>query len=336
MPALSDFAHPQRRRQALRVLGTLLAAPLLPRPSAAQAAWPNRAVTVVVADGPGGVLDLRTRWLADRLSRELGQPFIVDNRPIAGGRLALQSVARSAPDGYTLVATNMAGLVFSQFMIDKLGYDPIKDFVPVTRYGVGSFLLVVPADSPFKSLQDLVAAAKARPGALSFSTPGIGTPPHVALEFFKRATGIEALSVHYRSGPQFLTDLIGGQVSFSMSGLGGAAGHVRAGKLRALAFTGSERSPQFPELPTVAESGYPQYVANGWVALAAPTGTPKAVIDKLYALTHKAFSSAEGKKLLEDLSLEPGLEPPEAFAALVRSEAAQWGAVIKAARIKAE
>jgi tripartite-type tricarboxylate transporter receptor subunit TctC len=299
-------------------------------------AWPSRPITLVVADGPGGVLDVRTRWLAERLARELGQPVIVDNRPIAGGRTAMQSVARSAPDGYTLVATNMAGLVFSQFMIDKLGYDPIKDFVPITRHGVGSFVLVVGADSPFKSLADLVAAAKARPGALSFSTPGIGTPPHVALEFFKRSAAIDALAVHYRSGPQFIIDVIGGQVNFSMSGVAGVAPHVRSGRLRALAFTGRERSPQFPELPTVAESGYPQYVAYGWTAIAAPAGTPKPVIDRIYAAALKAMSSAEGQKLLADLSLEPGMETPEAFAALIRAEAAQWGAVIKAANIKAE
>lgn len=303
---------------------------------AQEPAWPSRPITLVVADGPGGVLDVRTRWLAERLARELGQPVIVDNRPAAGGRTALQSVARSAPDGYTLVATNMAGLVFAQFMIDKLGYDPIKDFTPITRHGVGSFVLVVDADSPYRTLAELVAAAKAQPGTLNFSTPGIGTPPHVALEFFKRSAAIDVFSVHYRSGPQFITDLIGGQVGFSMSGVAGVVGHVRAGRLRALAFTGRERSPQLPEVPTVAESGYPQYVAYGWTAIAAPAGTPRPVIDRIYAAALKAMSSPEGRKLLADLSLDPGMEPPDAFAALIRAEAAQWGAVIKAANIKAE
>lgn len=332
--------EPARRRELLARLGALAAAGLgastAPAARANEAAWPSRPITMVVADGAGGVLDVRTRWLAERLAVELGQPVIVDNRPIAGGRTAMQAVARSAPDGYTLVATNMAGLVFSQFMVDRLGYDPIKDFVPITRHGVGSFVLVVGASSPFRTLADLVAAARARPGALSFSTPGIGTPPHVALEFFKRTVAIDALAVHYRSGPQFITDVIGGQVSFSMSGVAGVAPHVRAGRLRALAFTGRERSPQFPDLPTVAESGYPQYVAYGWTAIAAPAGTPRPVIDRIYAAALKAMTSADGRKLLADLSLEPGMEPPDAFAALIRAEAAQWGAVIKAANIKAE
>lgn len=328
-----------QRRRLLCGLGTgtaLVAFGAVTPARAQEAAWPSRPITVVVADGPGGVLDVRTRWLTERLARELGQPVIVDNRPAAGGRMALQAVARSTPDGYTLVATNMAGLVFSPFMIDKLGYDPIKDFTPITRHGVGSFVLVVDANSSYRSLAELVAAAKARPGALSFSTPGIGTPPHVALEFFKRAAAIDVLAVHYRSGPQFITDLIGGQVSFSLSGVAGVVGHVRAGRLRALAFTGRERSAQLPDVPTVAESGYPQYVAQGWTAIAAPAGTPRAVIDRIYTTALKAMSSAEGRKLLADMSLDPGMEPPDTFAALIRSEAAQWGAVIKAANIKAE
>jgi tripartite-type tricarboxylate transporter receptor subunit TctC len=303
--------------------------------SAAETYWPSKPIKLVVTGGTGGVIDIRARWLAERISPMLGQPVIVENKPAGGGNVAMEAVARSAADGYTLVTMGMGSLVANPFLYDKLPYDPLKDFIPITRNGVGPFVLVVNPKLPVHSVNDLVQLAKSQPGALSFSAPGIGTPPHLSGELFKRAAGIDVISVQYPGG-QSLTDVMGGQVTFTMEGMTITAAHAKSGRLKALAVTSRNRSPNLPDVPTMIEAGFPDFEVNGWTAIAAPAGTPKAIIDKLYAAMSKALTSDDAKKWYGELNNQPGGDTPEAFAEIIRAEYARWGKLIKATGMKAE
>ncbi len=303
--------------------------------SATDANWPSKPIKLVVAGGAGGVVDTRARWLVERLSPILGQPVIIENKPAAGGNLAMETVARSAPDGYTLVGMHMGLMAVNPFLYEKLPYDPLKDFIAITRNGVGPFLLVVNPNLPVNSVKELVQLAKSQPGKLSFSAPGIGTPPHLSSELFKRAAGIDVIGVQY-PGPQSMMDVIGGQVTFTMDGMAIAAAHAKAGRVKALAVTSRNRSPNLPDVPTMIESGFPDFEVVGWTGIAAPAGTPKAIIDKLYAAMSKVLTSDDAKKWFGELANEPGGETPQALAAIIRTDYARWGKLVKATGMKAE
>jgi tripartite-type tricarboxylate transporter receptor subunit TctC len=298
--------------------------------------WPTKPIKIVVAGAAGGVPDIRARWLAERISPLLGQPVWIENKPAASGNLAMESVARAAPDGYTLVGMHLGTMAFNPFMFARIGYDPLKDFTPITRNGVGPLLLVANPHVAANTVQELVQLAKSKPGQLSFGSPGTGTPPHMALELFKRSANIDVITVPYQSATQSMADLIGGQITFAMDGMQLAMPQVKANRIRPLAITGRARMTSLPNVPTLLESGYPDCEFYGWTGIAAPTGTPKAVIDRLYAAMSKVLNSDEAKQWYGNVDNEPGGDTPEATAAIIRAEYTRWGKVIKEAGIKAE
>jgi tripartite-type tricarboxylate transporter receptor subunit TctC len=301
-----------------------------------EANWPAKPIKLVVPAAAGGVPDIRARWLAERISPLLGQPVWIENKPGAGGNIAMENVARSAPDGYTLIGMHLGTMAFNPFIYERVGYDPIKDFTPITRNGVGPLVLTTSAKTPISTIQELVQIAKAKPGQLSFGASGIGSPPHMGIELFRRSAKIDVINVPYQSGAQVMTDLIGGQITFSMEGMPLAMPNVRAGRIRPLAVTGRTRMLSLPDVPTLIESGYPDCEFYGWTGVAAPAGTPKAIIDKLYAAMSKVLLSEEAKQWFGAIDNEPGGDTPEATAAIVRAEYARWGKLIKDAGIKVE
>lgn len=320
-----------RRRLLLAATG----AALLPQAQAQSPAWPSRPLQLVTG-GAGSVTDIRARWLAERLSAVLGHAVIVVNNGAAGGNAAAEQVARSTPDGHTLLVLHQGIAAVNPHLYARPGYDPLQDFAPVTRFGYGSLLLTVHPSFPARSVQELVALAKAQPGALNFGSPGNGTPPHLASELFKRLAGIEAVHIPYKGGGALLTAMLGGQISWSMDGITAQLPHVRAGGLRALAVTGSRRSASLGDVPTLAEAGVPGYEFWGWTGIGAPAGTPKAVVDRLNAEIVKLATSDEGRKWFEASGSEPGTQSPEEFAAFIRAEHAKWGRVVREAGLRAE
>jgi tripartite-type tricarboxylate transporter receptor subunit TctC len=310
---------------------------LLAGAAAAQdAPWPSKPLRLVVPGGTGGVTDIRARWLAERLGPALGQSVVVENRAGAGGNIAMESVARSAPDGYTLIVIHQGIMTINPHLYPKLGYDALKDFAPVTRVGIGSLLLVVNTDVPAKTVSELIALAKASPGKLSFGSPGVGTPPHLAAELFRRMAGIDTIHVAFKGGGQAVTDLIGGHVNYSIEGLTVTLPQVKAGRLRAIAVTGPVRVASLPDVPTIAESGLPGYEYLGWVGIAAPAGTPRPIVERLHREIAAILNTPEGRAWLNEAGAEPGTDAPDVFAAAIRAEHAKWADIIRMAGIKAE
>jgi len=303
-------------------------------PASAQSnAWPTRPVKIV-AGGVASVTDIRARWLAERLSRALGQPVIVENNAGAGGNIGAEMVARSAPDGYTLLLIHQGTAAFNPHLFARTGYDPLIDFAPITRWGYGSLLLTVPPNVPAHSVGDLVALAKVHPGALNFGSPGIGTPPHLASELFKRAAGIEATHIPYKGGGALMAALLAGEITWAIEGLTSQLPYVKSAKLRALAVSGRERSAALPDVPTMAEAGVAGYEFAGWTGFAAPAGTPRPIIERLHAEIVRISSTDEARAWFAASGAEPGLMTPDAFGAFIRAEHERWGAVIRAAGIR--
>jgi tripartite-type tricarboxylate transporter receptor subunit TctC len=316
-------------------LSMVCVAAALPRAFAQDVAWPSKPLRLIVG-GVGSVTDIRARWLAERLGRALAQPVVVENVGGAGGSLGVETAARSAPDGYTLAMVHQGTMAINPHLYAHLGYDALKDFAPITRCGVGPLLLAVRTESPITSLRELLAQAKAKPGTMSYGSPGIGTPPHVASELLKRSAGIDAIHVPYKGGGPLLADLLGGQITWSFDGPTAQLPHVRSGRLRALAVSGTQRLPSLPDVPTVAEAGVPGYEFAGWTGIAAPAATPKPVVARLHAEIAKVLSTTEARDWFASLGAEPGLQSPEEFAAYIRAEHAKWGQVIRDAGIKLE
>ena len=308
---------------------------IAPRAWSADAAWPTRPVRIVAA-GAGGVPDQRARWLADRLSRVLGQPVIVENLSGAGGVIGAERVARSAPDGYTLLLLHQGTAAVNPHIYRHMGYDPLTDFAPITRFGQGPLLMAVPASLQYRSVGDVIKQAKSRPGELTYGSPGIGTPPHLASELLKHLAGIEATHVPFRGGGQLATALLGGQVTWSIEGVSVQMGYVNSGHLRALAITSAKRSAAMPNLPTMAEAGVPGYEFLGWTGVAAPAATPKRIIDRLYADIARIGATEEARAWFASLGSEAGIQSPEEFTAFIRAEHAKFGTLIREAGIKAE
>jgi tripartite-type tricarboxylate transporter receptor subunit TctC len=300
---------------------------------AQSAAWPTRPIKIV-AGGVGSVTDIRARWLAERLGGALGQPVIVENNAAAGGNVGAAAVARSAPDGYTLLLIHQGTAAFNPHLFARTGYDPLTDFAPITRWGQGSLLLTVAPAVPVNSVGELLALAKAKPGTLDFASPGVGTPPHLASELFKRAAGVDAVHVPYKGGGAMMAALLSGQVTWAIEGLTAQLPHVRAGSLRALGVTGAQRSPSLPEVPTIAEAGVAGYEFVGWTGIAAPAETPKPVIDRIHAEIVRISATDEARAWFASGGAEPGIVTPQAFGDFVRSENARWGRVIREAGIR--
>jgi tripartite-type tricarboxylate transporter receptor subunit TctC len=298
--------------------------------------WPNRPVRFVVPYAAGaGINDIMARLVGQHLAAGLGQPVVIENRPAAGGIAGTEVAAKAAADGYTFLMTNVS-LVTSAYMYPKLPYDPQKDFVPVTLVATSPLMLVVNPSVAAKSVQELIALAKANPGKLTFGSGGVGSTPHLSVELFKSAAGFDAVHVPYKGGAPALNDLIAGQISFMIENMPGTMPFVKAGKLRALAITSAGRSPLEPGLPTMAESGVPGYEVVGWQGLFAVAGTPPEIVARLQGEVAKALRLPEMRERLAALGAEPVGSTPAEFAAFVRAENARWGRVIREKGIRSE
>jgi tripartite-type tricarboxylate transporter receptor subunit TctC len=316
---------------------TLLAGALAPAlPALAQhEAWPTRPVRIL-AGGSGSVTDIRARWLAARLSPVVGQPVVVENKAGAGGILTMEAGARSAPDGHTLVIVHQGTVAVNPAIYPSLPYDPFRDFSPITRLGVGPLVLVVNPGLPAASLQELVALAKSRATPLTFATPGVGTPPHVAAELLKREAGIAATHVPYKTGGQAASDLIAGHVDFAIEGITVMRPHIEAGRVRALGTTGTQRVATLPAIPTLAQAGLPGYNFHGWVGIAAPAATPRPIIERAYAAIAQVMGTAEARDWFAQSGADPGAIPPAEFAEFMRAEHERLGKVLREAGVRAE
>jgi len=297
--------------------------------------YPNRPVRLVVPYAPGGTTDYSARLIGTKLSEALGQSVVVDNRPGAGSIIGSDVVAKAVPDGYTLLMVD-TGFSLTPALYSKLPFDAGRDFAPVTEVmRVANWLIVHPS-LPAKSVQELVALAKAKPGSLTFGSGGVGSPFHMAGEQFKYAAQINVVHVPYKGGGPALTDLLGGHISMLFPTMTIALPHVNAGKLRALAVIAPKRSAALPEVPTIAEAGYPRVTLTSWYGVMAPAGTPRPVIDKLAAEITRILSMPDVRERVASQFAEPVGSTPAAFGKLIASEISTWSAVAKASGIKPE
>jgi len=307
---------------------TLAAAGALPTVALAQN-YPVKPVTIVVPFAPGGTTDILARIVGQGMQTELGQPFVVDNRAGAGGNIGASLAAKAAGDGYTLFMGTVGTHAINQALYKKLPYDPAKDFAPISRVATVPNLLVAHPSQPYKTVKELIAYAKANPGKVTFGSPGSGASPHVSGELFKSMTGTDLLHVPYKGSAPAMTDLLGGQINIMFDNMPSAIQHVRSGKLRPIAVTTAKRSPEMPDIPTIAEAGVPGYEAMSWFGLFAPAATPKPVLDKLNAALVKVLNQADVKKKIAEQGGDVVAETPEQFAAFIKSETAKWGKVVK-------
>ena len=302
----------------------------------AQSTYPTKPINFIVPYGAGGSADSRSRQLAQKMSLTLKQPIVVDNKPGAGGNIGTEMIARAAPDGYTIGMGNFAPMAVNKTLFGNLRYDPETDLIPIILVEKGPLVLVVNPNSPFKTVQDIVTAAKAKPGVLTFSSGGIGGSHQLSAELFELNAGIQMIHVPYKSGSAALTDLMAGNVDLMFDQMYSAVPSIKADKIRPLAITSKKRSPLLPNVPSFAELGYPKVEVLNWQGLIAPKGTSKAIIDKLNAAANEALKDPQLRELMLSQGNEIGGGNPAEFAALVKSEASKWSAVVKSANIKPE
>lgn len=298
--------------------------------------YPSKIIRLIVPSAPGGAVDVRGRWIAEKLRIALGQAVIVDNKPGAAGIIGTQAATQSPADGYTLVMVHQGTLALNPHLYPDLPYDPIKDLVPISRLVVSPMLLAVHPDVPVYSVADLIRLAKEKPGQLNFGSPGLGSPPHIAGELFKRVAQIDVLHIPYKTGPAAQIDLIGGRLTYTFDGVVTQLPQVRVGRIRGLAVTSNKRLAAAPEIPTVAESGLPGYEYWSWMGIAAPAGTPREIISRLNATIAKILATKEAHEWFAEQGGEPVLESPDEFAAYIKAEYSRWGKLIREAGIKAE
>ena len=304
--------------------------------SFAQSNYPTKPINFIVPYGAGGGADSRSRQIAQKMSVILKQPIIVDNKPGAGGNIGTEFISRAAPDGYTIGMGNFAPMAVNKTLFGNLRYDPETDLTPIILIEKGPLVLVVNPSSPYKTVQDIVAAAKAKPGTLTFSSGGIGGSHQLSAELFEQNAGIEMIHIPYKSGSAGLTDLMAGNVTMMFDQMYSAMPSIKAEKLRPIAITSKKRSPLLSNIPSFAEVGYPKVEVLNWQGLIAPKGTPKAIIDQLNAAANEVLKDPQLRELMLSQGNEIGGGSPAEFAALIKSESAKWGAVVKAANIKPE
>jgi tripartite-type tricarboxylate transporter receptor subunit TctC len=316
----------------MKALALVIVFALLPGIARAQD-YPSQSIRLIVPFAAGGAVGAVARVLGAPLSVWLGQSLVIDNRGGAGGIIGMEAVAKSPPDGYTLLLAH-SGLTYMPGLYSKLPFDPLKDFDGVITAVSGTYVLAVFNDAPFKTIPELVAYAKANPGKLSYGSAGIGSTLHLAAEFFKRAAGIDIIHVPYRGAAQATTDLVGGQLQMMFGPVVAVLPLAQAGKVRALAVTSAKRSALAPELPTMIESGVPGFEVTGWYGLAAPAGTPKAIVERLNAETNRALQSPEIVEQFRVQGFEPIGGTPGQMNAQIRSDTAQWTKIIRDAGIQ--
>ena len=313
-----------------------LAALAAPFPAAFAQAYPSRPIRFIVPFAAGaGVLDIMARLVGQHLGQSLGQQVLIDNRPGAGGNVGAEVAAKAVPDGYTMLMGAVA-LVVSPYLYARLPFDPLTDLAPVTQVNSAPLMLVVHPSLPVNSVAELIAYAKARPGALNYGSGGVGATPFLATELFKSMAGIDVVHVPYKGGAPALADLVAGQLSFMIENVPGTLPFVKDGKLRALAITSRQRLALVPELPTMEEAGVPGYEMIGWNGIFVPKATPPEIVARLNAELVKVLRSTEVGEQLARLGAVPVGDTPEQFGAFVKAESARWGKIIKDLGIKPE
>lgn len=313
--------------QATRRLVLALATSMLCTGAFAQA-WPAKAIRLVVPFPPGGGTDTIARETSQRVAAATGWTFVIDNRSGAGGNLGVDAAAKAPADGYTIVIGQTSNLAINPTLYAKMPYDSQKDLAPIVLLANAPLVMVAGMTTPYKSLADVVNAARARPGHINFASPGNGTVAHLASEMFQKAAGIKTQHVPYKGAAQALTDVISGTVDLYMSSVPTLLGQIKQGKLRPLAVTSARRVDDLPNVPTIHESGYKGFDAVTWFGLLAPAGTPKDVIAKLNAEFNKALQTPELRKRLVDEGADPAGGTPEQFAALIKEEISRWGRIV--------
>ena len=293
--------------------------------------YPNRSIRLIIPFAAGGPNDILGRVVAQKLTEQLGQQIVVDNRGGAGGIIAAETVAKAQPDGYTLLLGGTATMSINPGLHKKLGYDPLKDFAPVSLIGTSPSLVTLNAALPVQNVRELIAYVKARPGQLTFASSGPGTAPHLAGELMKTMAGIDMVHVPYKGGGPAYIDLLAGQVTIYIGGISAALPHVNQGKLKGIAVTSVKRTNLMPGVPTVDESGLPGYEVINWYSVVATAGTPKAVVARLNREVVKAVAADEVKKRYVELGTDAATGTPEELAAYTRSEFVKWAGVIKSA-----
>ena len=310
-------------------LGTAILAGWLAWLPAQAQDYPSKPIRMIVPFAAGGILDIVTRAVGDRLSGSLGQPIVVDNRGGAGGSIGTEIASRAAPDGYTLLTGHIGTHAINPSVYPKLGYDPVKDFAPITLAAKFPLGLFVHPSVPAQSVRELIALAKAKPGAINFASAGSGGPTHMAGEMLKAMAHVDIVHVPYKGNAAALNDLLGGRVQIFFSNLVTALPHARAGRLRALAVSTAKRSQLAPQLPTVAESGVPGYDLTNWVGMFAPADTPRPIVMRLNRDMGAILNAADLKDRFRVQGLDLVSTTPEAFGAFIRSELAKWRRVVK-------
>jgi tripartite-type tricarboxylate transporter receptor subunit TctC len=298
--------------------------------------YPIKPGRIIAGSAPGGAVDFVGRLAAQKLSEALGQPFVVEQRTGASGSIAMEYVAKSAPDGYTLSSASMATLCVVPHLYAKIGYNPVKDFAPVTIVAAGPFMMVVHPSLPVRNLKELIALAKAHPGKITFGTAGAGSVSHLGIEMLKNMAQVDFLHIPYKGVAPAMMALFGGETALMYDPVLTSLPHVRAGKIRALAVGAVHRTPLLPELPTVAEAGLPGFEATSWFGLVAPAATPRDIITRLHAALVKGIGDKEVAQRLSSQGMEPVLNTPEQFAETIKQDLARWGKVVRAAALKLE
>lgn len=323
-------------RIACAFAAAVAVAPALAQISDAAAGFPSRPVRLVVPFGAGSGPDVRARQLGQKLADDWGQPVVVENRPGAGGQLAMEQVAKAAPDGYTLVMAGQSAVAIAPHLA-PLRYDPLKDFAPVTRTSQGTIILVVHSELPVRSVAELVDYARRNPGKLNAASWGSATITHLALELFTRTTGVRITHVPYKAASQAVAELVAGQVQVAFEFYPAIGAQVKTGRLRAIAVSGRDRIPALPDVPTFTEAGVREMESvSGWQGVAVPAGTPREIVARLQAAVARVLALPDVRASYVDAGFVPVGDTPEAFAAFIRTEHARWGKLIADAGVRAE
>jgi len=300
----------------------------------AQSGYPNKPVRIIVPFPPGGPADALARIVGDKVGQSLGQPFVIENKPGAGGNIGMEQGARATPDGYTLTLAPAGNLTIAPSLYSKLPYDPAKDYAPITVLANVPNILITATTVPARTLRDLITLAKARPGTLNFASPGNGSGAHLAGELFKSMAGIDIVHVPFNGVGPAMNAILAGNVQIFFAQSSAALPYIRSGKVTALGVASAKRIASAPELPTIAEAGLPDFEVTSWYALVAPAGTPSGIIDKLNAEMVKALASADVRERLAALGVEAVGNTPSEFAAMQKTETARWAKLAKEANLR--
>ncbi|MCT9072756.1 Bug family tripartite tricarboxylate transporter substrate binding protein [Cupriavidus gilardii] len=328
--------HSRARRALLAAMAVLCGAAVPAMSAIAAEAFPSRPIRLIVPFTPGGTTDILARLVAQKAGETLGQPMVVENRPGAGGNIGAEAAARSAADGYTLVMGTLGTQVTNQFIYPRMPYDSAKDFAPVTLVANSPNVLLVNSTLPANSIGELIALARREPGKINYASTSTGGSPHLSGELLSMMAGVRMQHVPYKGAAPAMTDLLAGQVNLMFDNLPSALAQIQGGKIKALAVTGAKRASVLPSVPTVRESGLPDYEVNSWFGLLAPAGTPPERVRQLQQAVDKVLAMPDVRKRIQELGAEPGGEGSAAFAAQIKADTDKWARVIRSAGIKAQ